>query len=350
MGSEKGYKGCQARDGINFGENILFTSALASKNSEVEADLKKSHCQPFKRYGQSFLKCLYLCYLNKLSVFKISSIIVPVLILILLFFPSCQSKKSNTTEIVIAGSTSVQPFADKWAELFMEKKPGLVINVQGGGSTAGIMAAKSGTAHIGMSSRELKEEEKSLHETEVARDGIAIIVHPSNPVKDLTIDQVKSIFSGDITNWKTLNGRDEAITVVVREEGSGTRGAFQEMVMGKTRITKRAIVEDSNGTVREIVSRDPNSIGFISLGLVNDKVKAIALNGVFPSEEAILKKEYHLVRPFLFLTKEEPKGLAKEFIDFVLSDEIQSLLPGEGLIPIKKMSQVKINNSPKKED
>lgn len=268
---------------------------------------------------------------------KLRLITLELCILLILLFPSCRTDRQGT-EIVVAGSTSVQPFADKWAELFMEKRPGVVVNVQGGGSSAGIQAVRTGAANIGMSSRELKEEEKGLFEIEVARDGLAIIVHPSNPVENLTIDQVKSIFSGEITSWKTLNGRDKEITVVVREEGSGTRGAFQEMVMGKTRITKRAIVEDSNGTVREIVSRDPNSIGFISLGLVNEKVKAIALNGVFPSEEAILKKEYRLVRPFLFLTREEPQGLVKEFIDFVLSAEIQTLVHKEGLIPVRRIS------------
>lgn len=266
---------------------------------------------------------------------KITS--VGVCLLVVFGFFSCRLNHRGT-EIVVAGSTSVQPFADKWAELFMEKRPGIVVNVQGGGSSAGIQAVKTGAAHIGMSSRELKEDEKDLYEIEVAKDGLAIIVHPSNPLDNLTIDQVRSIFSGEITSWKTLNGRDKEITVVVREEGSGTRGAFQEMVMGKTRITKRAIVEDSNGTVREIVSRDPNAIGFISLGLVNEKVKAIALNGVFPTEGAILKKEYRLVRPFLFLTREEPKGLVKEFIDFVLSEEIQTLVHNEGLIPVSKGS------------
>lgn len=259
-----------------------------------------------------------------------------ILIIVLLVIPSCQSKKSNTTEIIVAGSTSVQPFADKWAEMFMEKRHGLVVNIQGGGSSAGIMAVKTGAAHIGMSSRELKEEEKDLYEVEVARDGLAIIVHPSNPVDNLTVEQVKGIFSGEITRWKTLNGLEKDITVVVREEGSGTRGAFQEMVMGKTRISKKAIVQDSNGTVREIVSRDPNAIGFISLGLVNDKVKAISLNGVPPTEENIIQRKYKLVRPFLFLTREEPTGLTREFIEFVLSEEIQSLLPKEGLIAVRK--------------
>ena len=251
-------------------------------------------------------------------------------------FSACRPN-SGREEIIVAGSTSIQPFTDEWAELFMEKDAKVVINVQGGGSSAGIMAVKEKTADIGLSSRELKQDEKDLMEITVAYDGLAIIVHPSNSVNNLSIEQVRSIFAGEITNWKILNSTDKTITVVVREEGSGTRGAFQEMVMGQRRISKKAIVEDSNGVVREIVSRDENSIGFISLGLVNDRVKAIALEGVRPSEEAIVKGDYGLRRPFLFLVLEEPRGLLKEFIDFVLSDEIQSRLPQEGLIPVKKI-------------
>jgi phosphate transport system substrate-binding protein len=254
-----------------------------------------------------------------------------------LVFSACRSH-SASSEMVVAGSTSIQPFADEWAELFMTKKNKVIINVQGGGSSAGIMAVKEGSADIGLSSRELKEEERDLKQIIVAYDGLAIIVHPANPVDSLAIDQVQSIFAGEITSWKILNGLDQNITVVVREEGSGTRGAFQEMVMGPRRISKKAIVEDSNGVVREIVSRDENSIGFISLGLVNDRVKPVALDGVKPTEEAILKNDYRLRRPFLFLTRQEPQGLAKEFIDFVLSEEIQSRLPQEGLISAKKIT------------
>lgn len=139
---------------------------------------------------------------------------------------------------------------------------------------------------------------RDLIEITVAYDGLAIIVHPANPVDNLSLEQVRSIFAGEITNWKVLNGNDKAITVVVREEGSGTRGAFQEMVMGSRRISKRLAVEDSNGVVREIVSRDSNSIGFISLGLVDHRVKAIALgrpsairrshySGALPSSTAV---------------------------------------------------------------
>ncbi len=249
-------------------------------------------------------------------------------------FPACRGGRSQT-DMTLAGSTSIQPFADKWAEVFMEKRPGLGVNVQGGGSSAGIQACKSGACQIGMSSRELKGDEKDLFEIVVARDGLAIIVHPSNPVLGVKLAEVKQIFSGDLRNWKLLGGKDREMTVVTREEGSGTRGAFQELVMGKTRIYRGAITEDSNGTVREIVAHDPYSIGFISLGLVNEQVRALELDGVVGNEAHIRDGSYKLVRPFLFLSRGEPTGLAKEFVDFVLSDEGQMLIKKEGLLPVK---------------
>jgi phosphate transport system substrate-binding protein len=262
----------------------------------------------------------------------------PIFIFLLLLcmagLPSCRGGRSQK-DVIVAGSTSIQPFADKWAEVFMEKRSDLGVSVQGGGSSAGIQACKSGACQIGMSSRELKSDEKDLREIVIARDGLAIIVHPSNPVRGATLAQVQQIFSGDLTNWRLIGGPDKEITVVTREEGSGTRGAFQELVMGKTRIFRGAITEDSNGTVREIVANDPYSIGFISLGLVNDQVRPLALDGVEGSEASIRAGRYKLVRPFLFLTKGEPSGTAKEFIDFVLSDEGQALIKKEGLIPVK---------------
>jgi phosphate transport system substrate-binding protein len=251
---------------------------------------------------------------------------------ILLAGAAC-SRGGSSQQIVVAGSTSIQPFADRWAEIYMQHHPDRAVNVQGGGSSAGIQAAKSGAADIGMSSRELKPDEMDLTPIVVARDGLAIIIHPSLALRGLTLQEVKSIFAGEIRSWKGLTGQDRDIDVVTREEGSGTRGAFQELVMGKnTRITRKAIVEDSNGTVREIVASDPFSIGYISLGLVSDRVKALDLDGVKASEENILKKEYKLVRPFLFLTKGPASGRVKEFIEFVLSPEGQGLIKKEGLI------------------
>jgi phosphate transport system substrate-binding protein len=238
--------------------------------------------------------------------------------------------------VVAAGSTSVQPFADHWAEIYMREYPGRVVNIQGGGSSAGIQAAREGAADIGMSSRELKSEEKDLSEVIVAWDGLAVIVHPENRTEDLSLEQVQNIFVGNITNWATLGGPNHPITVVTREEGSGTRGAFQEMVMRKNRIAREAIVQDSNGTVREIVANDPQSIGYISLGLVNEKVKAVRVDGVEASFENIERKKYSLIRPFLFVTNGPPNAAARDFIDFVLSRPTQETVRHDGLIPIFK--------------
>jgi len=261
-------------------------------------------------------------------------ILLSLLALGVAFAPACRRDRS-ATELTLAGSTSIQPFADKWAEIFMEKRPGIGVDVQGGGSSAGIQACKSGACQIGMSSRELKGDERDLVEIIVARDGLAIIVHPTNPVRGAKVPEIKQIFAGDLRNWKYLGGPDRSITVVTREEGSGTRGAFQELVMGKTRIFKGAITEDSNGTVREIVAHDPHSIGFISLGLVNERVRALELDGAAANEENIRSGRYKLVRPFLFVSRGELTGAAKEFVDFVLSEEGQALIKKEGLLSAK---------------
>lgn len=247
-------------------------------------------------------------------------------------FPISCSRGTARNEIIVAGSTSIQPFADRWAEAFIKGRPSCFVNVQGGGSSAGIQAARSGAANIGTSSRELKADEKDLKEIVVARDGLAIIVHPDNPLRGLRLAEVKQVFTGEIPTWKYLGGPNEAITVVTREEGSGTRGAFQELVMGKSRISKGAIVEDSNGTVREIVAGDPHAVGYISLGLVDGRVRALELDGAKASEGSILEGRYKLVRPFLFVTKGELTGMVMDFVDFVLSPEGQEMIRKEGLL------------------
>ena len=257
-------------------------------------------------------------------------------LLVLLGFLAGCGRGSAQRGLVVAGSTSVQPFADHWAEVYMRENPGRVVNVQGGGSSAGIQAAREGAADIGMSSRELKPEEKDLLEVIVAWDGLAIIVHPGNRIEDLSLEEVQNVFAGNIINWSALGGSNHLITVVTREEGSGTRGAFQEMVMKKNRISRSAIVQDSNGTVREIVANDAQSIGYISLGLVNKKVKALRFDGVEASFANIEQKKYRLIRPFLFVTNGPPNASAREFIDFVLSRPTQEMVRHDGLIPVFK--------------
>ncbi|MCJ7743412.1 MAG: phosphate ABC transporter substrate-binding protein [Dehalococcoidales bacterium] len=235
--------------------------------------------------------------------------------------------------IIVAGSTSVQPFAEVLAEEYMTLHPEVTIAIQGGGSAAGIMATQSGTSDIGMSSRELKGEEKSLWYVEIARDGLAVIVHPSNPIGNLSLNQVRDIYAATVSNWSLLGGPRSQIHVITREDGSGTRAAFESLVMGKAEITPRAIVQDSNGAVRQLVADDPNAIGFISLGLVNETVKALELGGVAATRENVINGSYGLSRPFLFIARSQPTGQTKQFIDFTLSAEGQKLLATEGLIP-----------------
>ena len=250
----------------------------------------------------------------------------------LLFIPLLTSCSRSAAGIIVAGSTSVQPFAEVLAEEYMKENPGITIDVQGGGSSAGILAAQSGTADIGMSSRTLTGDETSLWFVEIARDGLAIIIHPDNPVSNLTLEQVRDIYSGKFDNWSLLGGLKSEIHVFTREEGSGTRSSFQSLIMGKTEIMAKAMVQDSNGAVRQLVADDPASIGFISLGLVDKNVKAVELNGIAATREHVLDGSYNLSRPFLFLTRREPTGLAKEFIDFTLSEKGENILNAQGLI------------------
>lgn len=238
----------------------------------------------------------------------------------------------NNAGVIVAGSTSVQPYAEVLAEEFMILHPELVIDIQGGGSSAGIMAAKTGTSDLGMSSRALKDDELSLWSVEIARDGLAVIINPENPLHNLTLDQISDIYSAKITDWSQLGGASAKIHIITREDGSGTRDAFVNLVMGESSITPKAIVQDSNGAVRQLVADDPNAIGFISLGLVDGTVKALELDGVAATRENVLNGSYNLSRPFLFIAQSEPTGDAKQFLDFILSSEGQKLLMNEGLI------------------
>jgi phosphate transport system substrate-binding protein len=185
-----------------------------------------------------------------------------------------------------------------------------------------------------MSSRELIAKEKEIHAVMIAKDAIAVIVPPKNPVRDLSLDRVRDIFAGRIRSWKDLGGEDRRIILVTREEGSGTREAFQNMVMKKNAISLEALVQDSNGAIRQVVSGDPHGIGYISLGLVNEKVRALSISGIEASAHNVINEKYTLVRPFLFLFNGQPTGEAKSFLDFVMSPESQRLLSKEGLVSV----------------
>ncbi|NSW89844.1 MAG: phosphate ABC transporter substrate-binding protein [Firmicutes bacterium] len=276
---------------------------------------------------------------------KLISILAAVIITSTILFAGCdlssEGSKENTSQkgtLEIIGSTSVQHLAEIMAEKFKDKNPDVVINYQGVGSSKGILAAKDGTGDIGTSSRELKEEEKGwgLKEYVIAKDGIAIAVHPDNPVKELTTEQAIKIFKGEITNWKEVGGSDKKIVVLSREAGSGTRGAFEELLKIEDQVVKEALVFDGNGPMKAAIASNQDAIGYVSFGFIDGSIKTLIIDGVEPSVDNVLAGSYPLSRPFIMLTKGDVQGLAKSFVDFVLSDEGQNIVEEEGYIPVNK--------------
>jgi phosphate transport system substrate-binding protein len=259
-------------------------------------------------------------------------------VLCLLSLLSCGCKQSNNRPVNLIGSTSIQPFAELLAEEYQKINPDKTIDVQGGGSTAGIQSIADGIADIGMCSRTLKEEEAAVDTpVEIARDGLAVVVHKSNPVNDLTLEQIQMLFSGQVENWKELGGRDMPVRLIMREEGSGTREAFIKLVVGKKLVSRKALVQESNGSVKELVRLDPAAVGYMSLGLVGTELKALNIDGIQPSAEHVRSGQYKLSRPFLFVLKTglQIRPETQEFIDFVLSEKGQSILESEGLVRVK---------------
>jgi phosphate transport system substrate-binding protein len=242
---------------------------------------------------------------------------------------------SSYEKIEIAGSTSVQPVAEKLAAKYMEEHPNVRVDVMGGGSGLGIRSVSQGIIDIGTSSKELKPAEKQgLNQYTIGKEGIVVAVNLENPVGNLTKSQIKDIFSGNITNWKEVGGPDAKINLVIREDGSGTRSAFESMVMNKTKVKSDAVVQTSTESIKVAVKQDPNAIGYISLAHMTPDVKAITIDGVDPSVETVKDGSYTLQTPFLFLTKGEPKGQVKEFIDWCLGPEGQEIVTGEKIVPV----------------
>lgn len=242
--------------------------------------------------------------------------------------------------ISMVGSTSMEKFANALSEAFMEKYPKVTVTAEFVGSGAGIEAVSNGTADIGNSSRNLKDEEKAkgVAENIVAIDGIAVVVDPANTVEDLTKDQLTSIYDGSVTNWKDVGGNDAPIVVVGREAGSGTRGAFEELLKLED-ACKYSNELDSTGAVMAKVASTPGSIGYVSLDVLDDTVKAVKLDGAEPTEENIKAGKYFLSRPFVMATKgeiSEQSDLVKALFDFIYSDEGSELVKSVGLITADK--------------
>jgi phosphate transport system substrate-binding protein len=237
--------------------------------------------------------------------------------------------------ITIAGSTTVQPLADKWASDFMNLNKGVTVTVNGGGTGVGITSAYNGSVDIGTASRELTSNDPPLVKYELCRDVIVLVVSPSNKVDGLTKQQVVDIFSGKITNWNQVGGDNKRIDVAAREEGSGTRTAFQDLVMGNAQITNTAILQSSNGALRMVVSTDPNAITFLSVGYVDKSLKSLSIDGILATDTNAQNGTYPIVRGLYFLTKLPATGLVKSFIDYCMGPDGQRIVEEEGYLPLK---------------
>lgn len=246
---------------------------------------------------------------------------------------------SQAQTIKAAGATIVQAEVDKLAKVFMEKNPGIKITTAGGGSTVAITSAGEGAVDIGMPARPLTPAEAKVFPDmklfTFAKDGAAVVVHPSNPVKGLTTAQLRDIFSGKITDWGAVGGKPGPITVVIRERGSGTRVAFEEAVLGKEKVTGKAKIGSSTGEVRRLIAADPSAIGYVVIGSVDASLKALTLDDKVPTIENVKAGVYTLTVSFYLATSGEPKGAVKSFIDFVLGPEGQALVEKAKLVPVK---------------
>ena len=243
----------------------------------------------------------------------------------------CSKSESVSTD----GSTSMSKVIESLSEAFGEET-GIEVTYNATGSGAGIEAVLAGRCDIGLSSRDLKEEEKEngLEGTILAYDGIAIIVHPDNPVADLSIETIAKIYTGEITNWKDVSGNDGEIVLIGREANSGTRDGFESITDTEDKCKYRQECT-STGDVITAVSSNPNAIGYASLASVKDSVKAVSVDGVTPSEATVKDGSYAVQRPFVLVTKKDSKlsGNAQKFFDYITSEAANEVISGAGVVP-----------------
>ncbi len=234
----------------------------------------------------------------------------------------------NGNKISVVGSTSVTPIIEELSESFMKKNKDIKVEVQGVGSSAGIKSISEKNCNIGMSSRNLKEEEKSdeLEEYVLAYDGIAVVLNPKNSVDKLTQEELVKIYKGDITNWKELGGKDKEILVVQREAASGTRGAFEELLDIENKVLENALIAEGNGSVKANVAKKENAIGYLSLSYLDESIKNTKIDGYEATVENIKNGKYKISRPFLLLLNKADNKAVNKFIEFLGSEEAQEII------------------------
>lgn len=284
----------------------------------------------------------------------LKTIVLAAALLIVLAGCSRESKQksADVSHITLKGSDTMVHLASSWAEAYGDAHPGKDISVTGGGSGTGIAALLNGTTDICIASRRIKDEERKLaksrqivpNEITVARDGIAVVVNPGNPIDELTIEQIGNIYTGVYDNWKQVGGPDQRIVVLSRESSSGTFVFFQEHVMDKKDYTESAMLMPSTSAIVQSVSQDKWSIGYVGLGYAEDakdKAKVLKVKenkdapAVEPSEETVASGAYPIARALYFYTNGEPKELVKDVVDFVLSPAGQKIVRETGYVPVK---------------
>lgn len=251
------------------------------------------------------------------------------------------SRERDTT-VVVKGSTTVLPITQITAEEF-RKKAGVAVSIEGSGSGNGIKAIIDGTTDIGMSSREMKsseiEEAKkngvNVREIVVAYDMIVPIVHPSNPVSDLTLDQLKAIYDGSLTGWAQVGGNDENIVAISRDTSSGTYEVWSELVLKKTDVTPSALLQASNGAVLASVGGNPRGIGYVGFGYLNDSIKPVSVDGVVGTIDHGRSGKYPISRKlFMYINAERISNETQQYLDFLLGPEGQALVKEAGFLPL----------------
>ncbi|MDR2191751.1 MAG: phosphate ABC transporter substrate-binding protein [Endomicrobium sp.] len=269
-----------------------------------------------------------------------------------------QNDDGGRESIQIKGSDTIVNLAQVWAERFVANKPDVNVGVTGGGSGTGFAALFNATCDIAMSSREIEEREKTLAqnkkvsplEFKVGLDGLAILVNKDNPVDKLTISQLRDIFTAKITNWKEVGGYDEKIVILSRESNSGTHMFFKEHVIrggdknSKEEFSPRSLLMPSSQAIYDEIYQNPHALGYVGMGFINAKVKALSVSVdenseyIYPTSENVLSGKYPISRPLYLYTNGRPQGLTKDFIDYALSDAGQKIVLETDFVPIKAVS------------
>jgi len=279
-----------------------------------------------------------------------------VFILVLFLSTASAFAAKDDNSIQIKGSDTMVNLAQSWAEKYMEENSGDFVAVTGGGSGTGLSSLISGSCDIAMSSRNIKDKEIALakqkginpFEIKVALDGLAVVISPANPVDKLTLEQLAGIFTGRISNWKEVGGKEARIVVLSREVNSGTHVYFKEHVLrsnnasGKEEFTPSALMLSSSQAIADEVAANPSAIGYYGMGYISNKQKTIAVardeksEYVSPSIENVLSGKYPISRPLYLYTNNQPQGLIKKFVDYTLSREGQEIVVKTDFVPVKK--------------